>query len=83
MSKNKRYFLTSLSVTFLLVLFLFGLCTVDYHTRRIGFGDDTPIAAVTSTSSGSMLHIDILGLDITLPFIERAPQTAPNESDSL
>ena len=73
MSKNKRYFIGSFWITISLIFLLAGLCTVDYHTRRIGFGNDTPIAQLISLPTGrSVLQIHILGLDLDLPL----PSTA-------
>lgn len=63
MSKNKRYFWGSFGITMSLILLLCGMCTVDYYTRKIGFGNNTPIACLTSVSpQKTELQICTLGI---------------------
>ncbi len=53
-----------------MILLVCGLVTADYHTRWIGFGDDTPIACVVPAENGrKILQIRTMGsnrsIDVT------------------
>ncbi len=90
LSKNARYFWGSFSITLCVILLACGLITADYHTRWIGFGDDTPIACIVPAENGrKILQIRALGanrsIDVTggfeavdrvRDFIEQAAEEA-------
>ena len=48
-----------------------GCAVAEYHTRRIGFGDGTPVASVQMQEDKLLLYINLFGhtgeLDVTLP----------------
>ncbi len=63
-SKNVRYFFTSMIVTLCIASCVMGIITVDYNTRWVGFGNDAPVACVTTTQQGAKtFDIHVMGVD--------------------
>ena len=63
-SKKMRYFFTSMGTTLCVAVFCFGVLAVDYNTRWVGFGNDAPIACVTTTQQGEKeLEINAMGAE--------------------
>lgn len=62
-SKNVRRFFASMVVTFCVVTLFLGIITVDYNTRWVGFGNDMPIACITTTQQGTkQVEINTMGI---------------------
>jgi hypothetical protein len=63
-SKNVRYFFTSMMVTLCVAFCIMGIITVDYNTRWVGFGNDAPIACVTTSQQGAKtFDIHVMGVE--------------------
>ena len=63
-SKNIRCFFTAMVVTLCLAACGLGIVTVDYNTRWVGFGNDAPVACVTTTPQGAKkFEINALGIE--------------------
>ena len=62
--KNVRCFFTAMVVTLCLSACVFGMLAVDYNTRWVGFGNNAPIACVTTTpQGGKKFEINALGVE--------------------
>ncbi len=71
-NKQVRKRLATAAMSVLLIVTLTAGCAVaEYHTRRIGFGDGTPVASVQMQEDKLLLYINLFGhtgeFDVTLP----------------
>lgn len=92
-SENKKYvkyFFISMVVTLCLSVCLMGAIVVDYNTRWVGFGNDAPIACVTTTPHGEKkLEVNALGMeksvDITAAYktVQWTEQTAQQAGELI
>ena len=67
--RNTRYFWGAFFITLCVILLGCGLLTVDYNTRWIGFGDDSPmVGLIVTADGGNALEIKVMGTEETLDF---------------
>lgn len=64
--ESRKIFWVSMGVSLAVMIFVFGIISVDYQGRRLSFGDTAlPLQKVYS-SSGVALEINLLGVKKTL-----------------
>lgn len=66
MSKNARSFFMSMGITVCLLVLLSGMLYVDYQTRRIGFGDSTPVVSIVENEDREAVRFYALGADASI-----------------
>lgn len=60
--KDKKSFALAFTVTFCTLLLCIGIFLVDFHGRKLSFGDDSPIFRVADYADGSSnLQVNAFG----------------------
>lgn len=66
-NKQRRCFFTSFFMTLLVCSFLTACVIVDRNTRKIGFGEETPVISFLNGQSGTYgVTVNVFGRNFTI-----------------